>query len=191
MPSIRATQVKSDLEALEDLGADVRDRVLARLPGDFPAQIADASRLDWIPLPVVTSLCRAVRQETDEDGLRRWCRAATNLSLQTPLFGPIISGAVAIFGRDPQRIFKVLPTGWNAAMRACGELKVDVTAAGRVVLEIHHVPDEMRDRDLLLAIGGSFEVVFDECRTDGRCELEVRPPAEAPRYVARWPLRVA
>jgi hypothetical protein len=49
----------------------------------------------------------------------------------------------------------------------------------------------MRDRDLLLAIGGSFEVVFDECRTDGRCELAVRPPAEAPRYVGRWPLRVA
>jgi hypothetical protein len=186
MPSIRATQLKSDLAALEDLGAEVRDRVLELLPPDFVPAAADASRLDWIPVPTLVRLLRAVRQVTDEEVLRAWSRAATNLSLETPLFRPILSGAVAIFGRDPQKIYKVMPTAWNAAMKDCGELKVDNGTPGVVVLDLRGVPDAARDRDFLVATAGAFEVVFDECGVDGRCDLEHRRAGDDPRFRARW-----
>jgi hypothetical protein len=186
MPSIRATQLKSDLTALEDLGAEVRDRVLERLPPEFVSTVADASRLDWVPVPTLARLCRAIRQVTDEEVLRNWSRAATNLSLETPLFRPILTGAVAIFGRDPQKIYKVMPTAWNAAMKACGELKVDTGTPGHVVLDLRGAPDAVKDRDFLLATAGAFEVVFDECRVEGRCDLDHRMPGDDPRFLARW-----
>jgi hypothetical protein len=189
MPSIRATQIKSNLTALEDLGPAVRDRVLEQLPPDLASTVADASRLDWIPVSVSVRLCRAVRQATDEEILRTWSRAATNLSLQTPLFRPILTGAVAIFGRDPQKIYKVMPTAWAAAVKECGQMTVDLGTPGCVVLGLRGVPDVAKDRDFLLGTAAAFEVVFDECQVDGRCELEQRLPKDDPRFHARWEAR--
>jgi len=191
MPSIRATQLKSDLTALEDLGEHVRDRVLERLPPELVPQVVEASRLEWIPVPSLTLLCRAIREVTDEDTVRAWSRSATNLSLETPLFRPILQGALAVFGRDPQKVYKVLPTAWTAAMKSCGDLVADVGTPGLVTLTIRGMPEVARDRDFLVATGGAFEVVFDECRVDGRCQLQSRGRSEDPRYLAHWKPRGA
>jgi hypothetical protein len=185
MPSIRATQLKSDLAALDELGPEVRARVLARMRPGFEVEVASASRLDWMPVAEVALLCRAVREITDEETVRTWCRRATSFSLQTPLFRPILQGALAIFGKDPQRVYKVMPTAWIAAMKDCGQLVADVATPGVVTLTIHGMPAVARDRDFLVAAGGAFEVVLDECGVDGRCQLEL-PGAGDPRFVTRW-----
>jgi hypothetical protein len=190
MPSIRATQLKSDLAALDDLVPGIREQVLARLRPGFALDVASASRLDWMPVAEVVSLCRVLREVTDEETVRTWCRRATSFSLQTPLFRPILQGALAIFGRDPQRVYKVMPTAWIAAMKDCGQLVADVATPGVVTLTIHGMPAVARDRDFLIAAGGAFEVVLDECGVEGRCQLELQGGLD-PRYVTSWGPRPA
>ncbi len=189
MPSIRATQAKSDLVALEGLGPGVRDRVLARLTPEVVHRIEEASRVDWIPIPVILEFSRIVREETDEEGVRAWGKAATSLSLDTPLLRPILQGATAIFGRDPQRLYKALPTAWTAVFKDCGTLSVEAGEEGCIRIAVRDMPASVRERDFLLACAAGFEVVLEQCRVQGRCELEHAERAEAPRFVVRWRAR--
>ena len=186
LPSIRATQAKSDLIAIDGMEPAVRDRVLARLASGIVRQIQEASRVDWIPMSVILELSRVIREETDEEGVRAWGKAATAISLDTPLLRPILQGATAVFGSDPQRLYKALPTAWVAVFKDCGTLVIEGGEEGCIRIAVRDMPESVRDRDFLLACAGGFEVVLEQCRVEGRCDPENAQRAEGPRFVVRW-----
>jgi len=186
MASIRGTQLKEDVAALPWLGREASAEVIRRLSPGVLRQIEEASRVDWLPHALVVEIVRCIRDVSGEEAVRGWSRAAVNGALQGSLFRPFLEGVVAIFGLSPIAACKVLPKAYSAALKDCGELRVESIGPGRAELVLSGLPREARDRTWLISVAGGFEVIFDACKVNGRVELDFDDTESDPRFRAAW-----
>ncbi|HXK12788.1 MAG TPA: hypothetical protein VMT70_24355 [Vicinamibacteria bacterium] len=186
MASVRGTQIKQSVAALDWLGPGAKAEVLSRLSPDTLSQIEAAVRVQWLPHALAVELCHRVREVSGEEAVRGWSRASVTSALNGSLYGPFVNGIVTVFGLSPVAAWKILPKAYLAAFRDCGELQVLGVEAGSAEMAFHDLPPEGRDRDWLVSVAGGFEAIFDLCRVEGRVDLELRELRPDPRFHATW-----
>ncbi len=171
MAEIRAAQLQEDLLALAALRHDDASRIVAELSPATVRRIMNATRVDWLPAELNVELARAGHLVVGDDGLRSWGRASVRRSMESSLLGPILHGAIRVFGLSPGAILRTAPAAYRAAFRGCGTMVVDGTGDGCRRVLLQDLPPALRDRCFVLAMAGALEGVFDVCGVEGGSRL--------------------
>lgn len=183
---MRASHLKSNLEALRDLGPDAEARVRAAVP-EVVREVEEAVRVAWLPLELDVRLTEAVERATDEERLRAWGRDAIARSAEGPLLRPILA-ALERLGLTPHVALKRVPHGWSLIYRDCGEIGYERLGEREAVLVQDDAPEAMlRSEPYVIGIAGAFDGVMAlSGGHGGRAEIAIEPAARRVRYTCRW-----
>lgn len=185
-PQIRGSQVKENVASLSLLGSDLEAKIRDRLSPATLRRVEESTRLDWLPLEMDLELTETVSTVAGRDAFLRWSRTTMGNSLQGTFLGPLVDGAVAIFGLQPTGILKVATRGWNLIFRGCGTLRYRSDARGECELHNHSAAKIMADNKLYLdGIAASLCAIFDVCRVTGVAEA-TRPETDRIVFRAEW-----
>jgi hypothetical protein len=180
---VRASYLKHVLECVDALPNAAAADIRARL-GPALAAIDGATRVDWLPPEVPLALIAAAEEVLGSAGMLRLYRAAMQSSLKGKLLSPLFSAVARMFGLSPERIFRSAPAGFASIWRDAGEIAVESSDPGCVVLHHTGIPVALRSSGFLAATAASFEVIPAECGLPGRSE--VSRDGNGARYTIRW-----
>lgn len=169
-PAVRASHLKDDLWALDELGK-ASPLVKSRLGAEAVARIEQASRTEHLPVALNVAMAEAVFAEAGEKGLRLWGTTSLLHSLDG-FFKPLFLGLTRALSPSPGLLFKAFPQGWLTTYRDCGHVVVSHPAAGVTRLTGQGIPPELRSGPLLTAVCGTLESAFWISRYEGRATLE-------------------
>ncbi len=182
---MRASHVHANLRSLELMGQDQAQRVRDAVDPDVLRAIESATRVAWLPVELDLELSEAVDRILGPQALTDWSRLAMQDSFRGPLLGPVVDGAVRLFGLHPGRLAKVFPRGWTQIYRGCGDLKTEPSGGDSV--RISHVapPELLRVSDVFhRSVAGAFSALFDVARVRG--EVSVVVLARHVDYTLNW-----
>jgi hypothetical protein len=173
-PAVRASHLKDDLWALDELGAPAA-RIRARLKAVVIAAIEGASRTEHLPLSFNVEMAEAVFAEAGEKGTRLWATTSFLHSLDG-FFKPLFIGLTKVLGPSPGLLFKAFPQGWATTYRSCGDVTVTHPGPGLTRIVVRGLPPELRNQALLTAVCGTLEGAFWISKYAGKAALEPREP---------------
>lgn len=182
-PLMRASHVRSNIEALSDLGEEAEREIRARC-ADVIAAVEESISLSWLPLELDVALTGAVHAVCGADALNRWSRDAITKSSDGPLLRPILS-ALRRIGLSPGLILKRVPYGWSLIYRHCGEMSFVSDEAATGELRLADAPRAMRGSVYLDGISGAFEGLMTIGGVEGVCEHRTDASGLV-RFVNRW-----
>ncbi len=180
-PAVRASHLKDDLWALDELG-HAAPRIRARLGPEVLGAIEAASRTAHLPVALNVALAQAVAAEAGEKGLRLWGTTSFLHSLDG-FFKPLFLGLTRAISPSPGLLFKAFPQGWGTTYRDCGHVVVAHPGQGLTRLTVKELPAALRGPEFLTAVCGTLEGAFWISRYEGRATLE-RWSADSPE--ATW-----
>lgn len=184
-PAMRASHMKSNLQALRDLGPDNERRVRELVSPATLATIDDNPRTSWLPVELDVELTDAIDQVMGREGTRRWSKEALLKSMEGPLLRPIIDAALRLFGVTPASVFGFLPRAWGAVYRDCGTIELGDVAESSLHVLYRGVPDAMAADAYLDGIAGALEAVLELCKKSGRVTVEPVQGGQT-RFVVEW-----
>jgi hypothetical protein len=178
MATIRGSQVKTNVANLVNLGEAGR-RVLAAVRLSTLDAIDHASRVDWLPIELDIELNECVDRVLGRKALERWSRDTIRASMSGPLLGPLVNGAIRLFGLDPYSILKLAPRAYGSLFRDCGTLTWLNENASKAELRLTNAPLVIPSSDAYLAgISASLGAVFTITHTHGSVTARKQGPSE-------------
>lgn len=172
MPSIRASQLHSNLAGLAQLGPELERQILKHLNAADRQAIVDAPRAGWLPLEFDVQLTDAVVEVGGLDTMMKWSNATMMQSFSGPLLRPVIDGAVRVFGLNPGSLLRLAPRVWHHVFRDCGELHLTGSFPGFAGLHlVDAAPELTRSSNYLKGIASSLEALFTVCQREGTIRL--------------------
>lgn len=184
-PGVRASHLKDDLWALDELG-HAAPRIRARLRPETVAAIEAASRTEHLPVELNVELAEAVGAEAGEKGLRLWATSSFLRSLDG-FFKPLFLGLTKALSPSPGLLFKAFPQGWLTTYRDCGHFVVTHPGEGLTRLVNQELPPALRSEAYLTAVCGTLESAFWISRYEGHATLEPRDPdSPAASWLVAW-----
>jgi hypothetical protein len=185
--SIRAGQVKSNIEAAAVVGGDGGARFRAAIaPGTLRA-VDDASRISWLPITTDVEIYKVGLELFGAADNRRRVRRALTATIESPLIRPILDGAVRLFGVTPAALFKFMPPAWSAVYRACGTLAVEPAGPDRVVITSTGTAAEMLDDVYAQGVANALGAVLELCHVEGEVALTgLDRDRRSVTYTATW-----
>lgn len=186
-PRVRATVVKSALEAFADFEPATRDQLLARFDAQQRDAIADAPRASWMSSEALIKIDAVLHAELGDEGVVMFWRQFTRRATRTPLLRPIAEGVMRLLG-GPQSAFRLIPKAWDMVSRDFGRIECRVEPGRRVlVVEMHEVRELSRPELFGLGQQGSYHGVLDLVGANGTVSLdEYRPDLGRYRYRVSW-----
>jgi hypothetical protein len=184
-PTVRASHLKEDLEALSILGPEVEAGVRARLTPALLAQLTESTKTNWLPISINIEMAEAVHALAGAQGARAWGRETFLVSLES-FFKPLLQAITALFDPSPAAISRFAPRAWKATYRDCGELVVENLAPDQLRVSLSGFPEPMLRAGFRAALAGTFESTYVFCNFDGTVELEPDVPGKDPSYLVAW-----
>jgi hypothetical protein len=181
---IRAAFMKELARVLRESHPAELAAIEARMPPGTLAAVDGATRVEWLPVSVATCLVDAELPVIGLDAVRRTNREAVLRSTKTSLLGPLVAGAVGLFGLTPSGLVRFVPRAWSAVYRGAGELKLASQRPGEAVILHEDLPSCIASAGYLEAIAAGIEAAVDVCRMEGEARVERRMGRVA--YVLRW-----
>lgn len=184
-PAVRAAYMKDLFSALEARGCLA---AIARRDGALLEEVANASRVAWLPIALNVRTVKALCEELGEDrGLERLAECVY-AQFEGPLWRSFIAPAVRLLGRDPGSLGRWLPRALQIVFRDCGSWSAELTREGELTVVARDLPPDLAGHRLWLrSIGVGMRPLFLVCGTDGTSAL-TNLDAEAGRatYVLSW-----
>jgi len=187
-PVYRVASMHNKLAALRNAEATFSQPVFDDLGAAYVDAIDARSRLAWMPLEEDARFNEVVLNHHSVDGVVRMVKDATLRNFEGKLFGPMVQGAVRLFGRDPGRYLTWMPKGWSNVYRNAGRVVVDNDSERREVnVEFHDLPLAFFTPGYPEGFIGAFGAFFVITGTDGEFELTRRDVDDGVlQYVGRW-----
>ena len=184
-PAVRASHLKDDLWALDELGY-AAPRVKRRLGPGTIATIEQASRTEHLPLSLNAAMAEAVHAEAGEKGLRLWGTTSFLHSLDG-FFKPLFLGLTKAISPSPGLLFKAFPQGWLTTYRDCGHVVVTHPGAGLTRLAAKGLPPALRGVPFLTAVCGTLEGAFWISKYEGKATVERwSPGSDEASWLVEW-----
>lgn len=116
-----------------------------------------------------------------------WRQTMLRLSDEQTL-KPLIDGAIALFGRTPQALTKIVPRAWALAFREAGNVVVEPSdIPNQAFLRLVGFPPDVFEGGFIEGIAGCLEAFYDLCDASGDVSIAPAPSAVADVvYVLRW-----
>jgi len=187
-PLIRARQLLSILEHVDDLEDEARRAVRGGLAPDLLAQIEASAGSDWVPFAWDLALTHAVADALGPDETHRFFLKQQLAAWQAPLLKALVDSATALFGLDPGSWARWIPRGWNVVFRDCGQWEVERSSPGEVDLALLAPPAGTLDDEVWLrSLASSFSTFLVAAKTEGEFALDrVDRARGAACYRLRW-----
>ena len=177
-PRILAGFVQGSLEVLDGIDASLGRRLRDELkPGTLDA-IESASTIGWVDVEHDVELTETLFRLAGSERAWEAMRANFRDSLDKPLLKPLLEGALAIFGRSPERILRWGPRVWSFLFRDAGEMTLADSGPGHARLELHGLPPVFSaSRPYFEGTGASVLGFFDVVRIEAEVRIEGPDPA--------------
>ena len=179
----RASMCKSVVDNL----SQEAPALFAMLPPDDVSLIRDASRSDWIVARVLEGIHETIVRHDGENALRDLNRRYTRKAMQFAVYGPIVRGAVNVFGGGPRAILRVMPKSWEIVTRGCGSMSVIFPAEREASIVYESLPTELQTKSFVVASEASPLGLLDGLGYESVATSDVSALAEGRLYVhVRW-----
>lgn len=169
----KATLAKALLDAIDELPGTERSRVLDRVAAHHVETIRQTPRTSWINAEHQLAVDTAIAEGLGDDALERRLRAYVSRARESPLFRPLISGAVSLFGLTPASLYRILPRAWDMTSRNAGVIYVRPLGDRAHEIRYDELPEVMRVPCLAVATRGSTLGILDIVGFDGAVETDV------------------
>ena len=172
-PRIFAGFVRSTLDTVDRVDADLGARVRASLKSETQRALELASAVSYVPVEVDVEVTERL---FDEAGATRACEVLhenLSISLETPLLSALVSGALRLFGRVPARVLGWASKMWSQIYRDAGTMEwlVEGPAAGR--FELRELPACVSaSRPYLIGIAAAMSAGLEMIGVEGDVQLE-------------------
>ncbi len=184
---MRASVVKGNVEALERFGPEVAAQIRGFVRPGILEDIANASRIAWLPLEHDIALTTAVDRIVGRRKLLDWARSSISQAVDSPLLRPVFQAAFRLFGMSPGALLRVAPSAWQAVYRDVGKVRHRGGPESAYIEIVELAEALVADRCYLEAMGESFASVFDAVRAPGTVEIDDFDAKERRIvYLARW-----
>lgn len=188
VPSIRASFLHSNFEALATLGPIAVRRVRARLPEQVIGDAEGATKVAWLPVEYDVLLTEAVEAELGPRVMHDWTREGVLRSTNTPLLSPLVRSARAIFGLSPHGFLKRAPHGFGTLYRHCGAMSYADAGERTAAITWGELPDAIVRSDAYCrAIAAALEAILVLAgEPEGRVEASRQSDARARTFTCAW-----
>lgn len=172
-PRIFAGFVRSTLDTVDRVDADLGARVRASLKPESRHTLELASAVSYVPVEIDVEVTERL---FDEAGATRACEVLhenLSISLETPLLSALVSGALRLFGRAPARVLGWAPKMWSQIYRDAGTMEwvAEGTGAGR--FELRELPACVAaSRPYLIGIAAALSAGLEMIGVEGDVEVE-------------------
>lgn len=184
-PRFRASHTLATLRALSRVAPDASARVRARIAPEVRRGLEEALRGELIPAAWDLAVVEAILAELGPLPTRAVMREMMRTSLGSSLLGGLLRTAQALFGRSPEGLLRWAGRAYSHVARDCGEVVLEGTSPGSVVLRLRGLPGPLAVPAYLDAIAGAIEAIFDVCAVEGSVTLgEVS--RDGARYEVKW-----
>ncbi len=155
-------------------------------PPGVVEKIESRRSLTWLDGTVLDDLNRAFVDRLGWDRFVEFWRGHADAARESPLFGPLYTGALRIFGSNPRGLLRWVGRAWQVTTRDFGSLTVDSEAERALVTHVglppgHRLKTVVRStegsiRGLVSIAGFTPEVAIDDRRLhdEGHAELTVQ-----------------
>lgn len=150
------------------------------------AQVRDLSLLSWAPAKLQVAICDAL-----DAGLGRAqaCRFWSDFMLEAferPLLFPVIRGALALYGKGPEALYRMAPRTHVLVTRNCGTLSLFGITEHSATIRLEQLPAALCESGTFLhCYWGTCEAVLrhldipgdivrDEASSAGRADFHIK-----------------
>ncbi len=172
-PRIFAGFVRSTLDTVARVDADLGARVRGRLLPETLRVLEHASAVSYVPVEIDVEVTERL---FDEAGATRACEVLhenLSISLETPLLSALVSGALRLFGRVPARVLGWASKMWSQIYRDAGTMEwiPEEPAGGR--FELRELPACVAaSRPYLIGIAAAMNAGLEMIGVEGDVEIE-------------------
>ena len=117
---IRATYTKSGLRQLKREHADAWEGLPAIVGEAALEEVRSASTLAWLPAELHGLIADAMIEAAGRDRARALWAAVILEAFDSRMLGPIVSGALRLYGKTPPSVMRMTPHAWPLVFRDCG-----------------------------------------------------------------------
>jgi hypothetical protein len=165
---VRARHLQAWLAFVEAMEAPYPERFSQHLAADTNKLIREAAPVTWLPARLHAELAEVGLAAFGARRAHEYYRWAFGLSMQGPLFGPLLRAGVAVFGLSPAGFLRWARRGWDLSFREAGSLDGEVIGPGRGRLMYRDVPRELAASNAWVeSTASSFYGMLDFTRTTG------------------------
>jgi hypothetical protein len=172
-PEIRASLIKLQLKAVDDLDAVTARLVRAAMTPGSAGIIDSASSVEWLPVETMLSVAEAVAKTLPPDAAWQFWRKTAQASFDTPLLKTVAQGAINLFRPSPLQAFRLLPKIQLVMMRNCGVLRVEEAGAHELrVIHSGAPPVMLRSLSWPPSTAAGYHAALDLLRVTGSTRTE-------------------
>lgn len=172
-PRIFAGFVRSTLDTIDRVDADLGARVLARLRPETRRALELASAVSYVPVEIDVEVTERL---FDEAGATRACevlRENLSISLETPLLSALVSGALRLFGRVPARVLGWASKMWSQIYRDAGTMEWVAEAPETGRFELRDLPACVAtSRPYLVGFAAAMSAGLEMIGVEGDVQIE-------------------
>jgi len=174
VPRMRAGQLHEALALVDELPPLVARAVRERYDPHFLKEIAQSTRLTWIPIDYGIQLAVAYQDVLGEKDTFQWGRATMLRVTSKAWVRPLRDTAIRIFGLTPKGLYRFAPRFWDAVYSQSGELVCVARSEGAVTIVLNNIPKAMLSAPgHLTAMSGAFAAALEICEVRG--DVWMRP----------------
>jgi hypothetical protein len=179
-PMMRASQLHVALSLIDALTPSVSRQIRARYKPEYLAELAQATRLSWVPIEMGVELAVAYHAVLGDKAAQEWGRETMLHVIQLPWVRSIRDAAVRIFGLTPHGLYRFAPKMWDAVYRNSGSLVHIQRGSTAATIVLEDIPRTMLSaHGHLITVGGAVSAALDFCKVRG--EIWLRPVTSADR----------
>jgi hypothetical protein len=157
LPQVRANWLKYTVRSAKNYPGPDGPRILDAIGGELRGEIRKAPPLAWLSVDTFIGVCKAVRDALGVEGARAFWRKSLHDSIDQPLIRPLAVGAMYLFGRSPEALYRRTPQAWALVMRRAGGMSTEPGADSKSIwLQVRDLPEECRSPALLNMWEGGF-----------------------------------
>lgn len=174
----KAALAKALLAAIDSFDRADRGEIFERAGNAHVVAIRDAPRTAWIAAAHQLAVDEALAAMLGDDALEQQLRDYVSRAAQTPLFAPILRGALAMFGVSPSSLYRFLPRAWDMTSRNAGSIVERSLGDHAHEIRYEDLPPVMRVSCLAVATRGSSLGILDLVNRKGTAETDVSALAD-------------
>jgi hypothetical protein len=167
-PLVRARHLQAWLAFVEAMEAPYPARFSQHLAADTNELIRTAAPVAWLPARLHAELAEVGLAAFGARRAHEYYRWAFGLSMQGPVFGPLLRAGVAVFGLSPAAFLRWARRGWDLSMREAGTLDGEARGPGQGRLLYRNLPPDLAASNAWVeSTMSSFYGMLDFTRTTG------------------------
>jgi hypothetical protein len=174
-PQLRASLLRLYLSCIAVRSRDDSAAVRAALGPESVARIERAPGHDWLPMTLEVAILRAIHARHGDEGVRALGREVGHAAIGDGLLGRLLRATVTMLGRRPDVLVHIAIAGWSLATRNACRAAVASRTDGEVRIALEDLPGVMRERIVLLRLGGSTAALLEYGVASAGSELEWAP----------------